>query len=208
MTGDRLITAEEQREAVALVARELGKRGLKVLALGSVAVLLRTGVTTSSSKDIDLHPFPVEDFIHYHDAIEEAAKALHGHMKLEPDGASITMHVPIRGGDVPVELITGREDFIHPNVLADAVKSAVVREGILVPTWEHLIAMKAEAWFDRTGPEKQKYLLDLSTIRDRTGEERAPLKRRELRRLVEMREARKREEMLRTIERVFAGQIR
>jgi predicted RNA-binding protein len=67
--------------------------------------------------------------------------------------------------------------------------------------------MKAEAWFDRTGPEKQKYLLDLSTMRERVGEEGVSLKRKELRRLVELRDARKHDEMIRTIERVFAGQV-
>lgn len=138
----------------------------------------------------------------FHDAIEAATKALKGTMKQEPDGASITLHVPVRGRDVPIELITGGE-FITPEVLADAVKTATPREGLFIPSWEHLATMKAEAWFDRTGPEKAKYLLDLANLRDLMAQEAAPLSRREVRRLVRMREDRKRREMLLTIERVF-----
>lgn len=32
---------------------------------------------------------------------------------------------------------------------------------VLVPPWEHTVAMKVEAWFDRVGSEQREYLEDL-----------------------------------------------
>lgn len=207
---DALVTPEEQREATRLVAGELAKHGLEVLVLGSVAVLLRVGgaVRTSSTKDVDMHAFPVGDVVQYWDILEASAKNLHGSMRMGTDGAAFVLHVPVQGRDVPVEIIEGNEDFIPPMVLVDAVETAIRIDGVWVPTWEHIAVMKAEAWFDRTGDMKRKYLEDLATLAGhlRPGAER--LNRSELKRLVAMREERKRQDMLLTLERVFAGLVR
>ncbi len=204
MTASGRFTAEEQLQALQRIAAKLRGRGLEVLALGSAAVALRTGQRGSVTKDLDLHAFPVKDILAFQDAIEGAVEALDGHMQWEADGSSITAHVPIGGREIPVEFVLGREDFIEPEVLEDAVGDAEKREGLLVPSWEHIVAMKAEAWFDRTGQEKRKYLEDLRSIGDWMAEHGQGIRRVEVRRVVEMRPDRKHREMLLTIERIFA----
>lgn len=190
-----------------LIAAELHKRGFGLMALGSSAVLLKSGAV-GSTKDVDVHPFHVEDVEKYWTVVEEVAHALGGHHKFEKDGASITLHIRVRGQMVPVEFIEGREDFIEPEVLADALKSAKVVDGIHVPSWEHLVAMKTEAWYDRTGEKRVKYLADLGRIRERVEAARESLKAAELERVIKLRPARKHEEMLATAFRELATVIR
>lgn len=204
MSASGRFTAEEQLKALQRIAAELRATELDVLALGSAAVVLRTSQRGTVTKDLDLHAFPVQDILAFEDAIEGTVKALGGHMHWEADGASITAHVPIGGRDIPVEFVLGREDFIEPEVLEDAVEHAEDREGLLVPSWEHIVAMKAEAWFDRTGQEKRKYLEDLRDIGDWMAEHDHSIRRAEVRRVVQMRPDRKHRDMLLTIERIFA----
>lgn len=203
----RPVTDEEHRQAVQVLVRELGKGGLSILAVGSTAVLFATG-RLGMTKDADVHPFPVEDWLAYHDLLEAVLERLGGTLQLETDGASMTAHIPVRGRNVPVELIEGREDFIQPEVLADAVASSRVIDGVHVPTWEHIVTMKAEAWFDRTGSKKDKFLEDLGELRDRIQDRGASLSRSEVRRLVGMRPERKHDAMNRVVDQTFSGMYR
>lgn len=207
MSSGGAFTAEEQIRALERIAGELAESGLGVLALGSAAVVLRTGQRGTTTKDLDLHAYPVDDFMQFWDALEEAVDRLGGRMDLEEDGASITAYIPHSGPDIPVEFVLGREDFIEPEVLQDAVETAEEREGILLPSWEHIVTMKAEAWFDRTGQEQRKYLGDLADVRDWMAQADRTLDRAEVQRLVELRPERKRREMMLTIGRVFEDLI-
>lgn len=205
MTPDRMVTPDEQLQVLRALADRLRAHGRRVLALGSAAVVLRTGQVDATTKDLDVFAYPVDDVVEFEEAIREAVEKLDGSARWEPDGASITLRVPVNGQDVPVEVILGREDFIQQEVLEDAVDGAGEAEDVLVPSWEHVVAMKAEAWFDRVGEEQRKYLLDLARIADSLDGHDERLDREEIQRIVELRPERKRTEMLRTIERVFAG---
>lgn len=207
MSSSGTFTAREQIEALYRLAEELQEDDVGVLALGSAAVILKTGQRSTTTKDLDLHVFPVEDILALHDTIEQAIDRLGGTMAWEPDGATITAHVPVGGREISVEIVFGRDQFIHPEVLEDAVETAEEREGVLVPSWEHIVAMKAEAWFDRTGRQQDKYLADLRSIREWMDEQDGGLSESEVRRLVELRPERKRREMMLTVGRVFEGRM-
>lgn len=210
MSPEGAFTAEEQLAALERIAHELEGSDLGILALGSAAVVMRTGQRGTTTKDLDLHAYPVDDILAFEDGLRDAIERLDGRMSWEPDGASITAHVPHGAREIPVEFILGREDFIEPEVLEDAVETAETaeeHEGILVPSWEHIVTMKAEAWFDRTGQEQRKYLSDLADIRDWMAEQDLDLDQAEARRLVGLRPERKRRDMLLTIGRVFEGRI-
>ena len=199
---DAPITDADHREALRALAAHFRPHGLRILALGSSAVLLKSGMA-GGTKDIDVHPFPVGDFERYWDAVGAVAQSLGGTVKLEPDGASITMHISTPHGMAPVELIEGREDFIEPHVLKDATETAHDVDGVLVPSWEHIAAMKAEAWFDRTGEARGKYREDMVKLAARFATDGTRLHAAELERLVRLRPARKQAEMLGTLFRVF-----
>jgi hypothetical protein len=204
--SDDLITDVEHREALRMLSAELAKRGYGMMALGSSAVLLKSGAI-GSTKDVDVHPFHIEDVEKYWTVLDEIATALKGHYKFEKDGASVTLQITVRGRMVPVEFIEGREDFIEPHVLADALKSAKVVEGVYVPTWEHLVGMKTEAYFDRTGEKKTKYLADLGVIRERIEAAGEKLGAAELERVIRLRPEKKHQEMLQTAFRELSAVI-
>ena len=200
-------SADEQLQALGTIAEELRETDLDVLAPGSAAVVLRTGQRSIVTKDLDVHPFPSDDVLDLWDGIEEAIQRLGGSVEWEPDGATITAHVPMAGRDLPVEFVLGRENFIEPEVLEDAMETAEKRERVLVPSWEHIVVMKAEAWFDRTGREQETYLRDLTDIRDWMEETGTSLQRGEVERLVELRPERKHREMMLTIGRIFENRM-
>lgn len=196
--------AEEQLRMLSRIADALDQTPLGVLALGSAAVILRTGPSGTVTKDLDLHVYPTDDILAFQDALEEAiVDRLEGRMAWEPDGASLTAHVPVMGKEMPVEIILGRENFIEPEVLEDAVRTAEEQDGVLVPSWEHIVSMKAEAWFDRSIHRKEKYLEDLWEIREILEETGDTLEREEVERLVGMRPERKHPGMTRIVIRVF-----
>lgn len=203
MSANGEFGARDQLKALEKIADEVREEGRDVLALGSAAVVLRTGHRSTTTKDLDVHAFPVDDIVALEEDLRDAIERLGGTMQWEPDGATITAHIPVGGWEIPVEFVFGRENFIEPEVLADAVDVAEERDGVLVPSWEHIVTMKGEAWFDRTGRKREKYLQDLRTIREWMDEEGGSLSRDEVRRLVELRPQRKRREMLLTIGRVF-----
>lgn len=208
MSPPGTFSAREQIEALHDLADELRKGDVGVLVLGSAAVVARTGQRSTTTKDLDLHAFPVDDVLELQSVLEDAIGRLGGSMRWEPDGASITAHVPVGGREIPVEIVLGRDEFIPPEVLEDAVDTAEEQDGVLVPSWEHLVTMKAEAWFDRTGRRRDKYLEDLRTIRDWMDEQDEGLSEGEVRRLVGLRPERKRREILLTIGRIFEGRMR
>lgn len=207
MTPPGTFSAPEQVEALDSLATELRKTGIGVLALGSAAVILRTGQRSTTTKDLDLHVFPVDDILELEDKLDDALERLGGTMQWEPDGATITAHVPTGGREIPVEIVLGRDEFISPEVLADAVETAEDRDGVLVPSWEHIVTMKAEAWFDRTGTQRNKYLADLRSIREGMDEQDEDLREDEIHRLIAFRPERKRREMALTIGRIFEGRM-
>lgn len=207
MTSGGAFSAREQVEALNEIADELRRGDLGVLALGSAAVVLRTGQRSTTTKDLDLHVFPVDDVLELEETIQEAIARLGGTMQWEPDGASITAHVPVNGREIPVEIVLGRDEFIQPGVLEDAVEGAEDLQGVLVPSWEHIVTTKAEAWFDRAGRRQEKYLADLRTIREWMDDEDESLSSDEVRRLVELRPERKHRDMMLTIGRVFEGRM-
>lgn len=207
MTAGAPLTASEQLEALELIAGELFDCGYRVLALGSAAVVLHTGQRGTTTKDLDIHVHPSGEFMPLYETIEEMVEQLGGSISLEPDGASLTAHVPLRGKDVTVEIVLGREDFIEPETLEDAVEGAEERDGFLVPSLEHLVAMKAEAWFDRTGEKERKYLKDLRDLEEWLADVDETIEREEVVRLIQMRPERKRMAMRRRIERTFEDRL-
>lgn len=127
------VSEAEQRLAVHLLADVLGERGFKILLLGSVAVLFKSG-QGGLTKDVDVHVPPSEDYESYYDALDWAVQRLGGPPpKLATDGSSITLWIPVEGRDVPVEVIEGREDFIDPVVLSDGMATATHHNDLYPP---------------------------------------------------------------------------
>lgn len=120
---------------------------------------------------------------------------------------TITLNITVRGKSITVELIEGTDECISPEVLSDAVKTAANVGDVLVPSWAHFVAMKAEAHYDRLGQEKQKYLGDLTLVRARLEERGVKLRRKELGRVIRMRHKRKQDDMLATVFRIFEKPI-
>lgn len=161
------VSPAQQVEAARGVALILDPLGFHLMALGNLAFLLLGG-RPRASKDVDVHVFPVRNDKEYGalvDGLEAGLRKTGGHFRIEQDGASITAHVPVGDALVMVELIEGRPEWIAPEVLLDAVRTARrTPQGILVPTAEHLLVMKAEAYADRQGPRKAEFLQDLASI--------------------------------------------
>lgn len=197
------LSAVDQEEALRWLSEVLGRAGFRLLALGSTALVVGWGVE-KTSKDVDVHAFPVgRRWEALFDALTAALDLASGHVRIEPDGASMTAFVPTRSGPVPVEIIEGREDFISPRVLADATRSARQVGAVFVPSAEHLLVMKAEAYADRTGPARAKFAADLLEVAEacfRTTAVNEP----EVGRLVQLRPARKRDTMARAIQDALA----
>lgn len=93
-------------------------------------------------------------------------------------------------------------------MLEDAKRSAQDVNGILVPSWEHVAVMKAEAWFDRTGEVRNKYREDMVKLAALSAKNGTTLDAAELERLVRLRPARKHDDMLATVFRLFDGVLR
>ncbi len=187
-----LFSTEEQVLAVERISGILWPLGMGVLVLGRVAMAFLFDLG-GSSKDVDVHPFPLEDkdLVRMADLIERELGP-RGRLRWEPDGRSLTVIVPIGDRDVPVELVLGGEDWIGEDVLVDAVRTGVRREGVVVPTPEHLFVMKAEAAVDRrTGYEASKFRQDMVQIARAVRSKDASLDMEEIERLIRMRPARK-----------------
>jgi len=191
--GLHVFSSDDQRAAVEGVAATLLPLDISLMVLGRVAMLYLFG-EGGASKDVDVHPFPMgsRDVLAMHDQLERAVAARGGHVRWEPDGRSMTLAYPVDDRLVPVEIILGGEDWISPEVLADAVATGTHTGSVLVPSPEHLLVMKAEAYFDRrVEPGHERFRDDMVHIveaLERRGEALDPS---EVRRLVVMRSQRK-----------------
>jgi predicted nucleotidyltransferase len=193
-----IFSPDEQRTAVEGVAEALGPLGIRVMVLGRVAMLYLFDMGRAS-KDVDIHPFPMKanDLIEVHETLEAAVQEGGGRVRWEPDGRSMTVHFPIEDREIPVEIVLGGEDWISPEVLKDAVSTGTSIEGVMVPSPEHLLAMKAEAYFDRRAePGVERFRDDMVDIVSGASDLDVSLDLDEVRRLVLMRPERKRTVML------------
>ncbi len=185
------------------------EHGLKVLVLGSSATLMLLGKARRMTKDIDIHTFPIV-FPDHIDLLQMVAKMFNGNIILHPDGATIQMNTIFEGKTVTVEIIEGGGDhFLLPEVLQDIVATAKIDEGIYVPTWEHLIIMKAEAHIDRRASElKKKYLDDLVELHSELVALQKSISEKELDRIIELRSLRKQAELRRLVIAIFGDVLR
>ena len=151
MADDLLaFSSDEQRLAVEGIADALRPLDINIMVRGRVALLYLFG-EGRASKDVDVHPYPMgtRDIMEMHDLLGSVVKDGGGRVHREPDGRSITVYHPIKDGHIPVELILGGEDFIDPLVLEDAIGTGSLSGNVLVTSPEHLLVMKAEAFFHR-----------------------------------------------------------
>jgi hypothetical protein len=120
-----------------------------------------------------------------------------GWARIEPDGRSISVHLPVKDRLVLVEVVMGGEDWIQQDVLEDAVRTAEEIDGAMVPSLEHLFVMKAEVFVDRRDAHSvNKARQDMVRITMDLRDDGAMLDMREVRRLVLMRPKRKHDRML------------
>lgn len=193
-----VFSVEEQRLAVERVAETLRPLGIRVMVLGRVAMLYLFEMG-QASKDVDIHPFPMEDqdLLDVQERLGSMIQDGGGHLRWEPDGRSMTVHVPIEGRLVPVEIVLGGEDWISPEVLEDAVRTGIPVGNVMVPTPEHLLVMKAEAFFDRRAEHGvERFRNDMLDIVEGTNRFDIQLDIVEVGRLVMMRPERKHDVMM------------
>lgn len=192
-----MISEEEIRTILGKLEEVFQERGIELLVLGSSAIVFRTK-SKRRTKDIDLHPFPIEDYIEYWDKLEAITKDLNGNIKLESDGASATLHFDYLNKRIMVELIdSGGPHFITKEVVDDMVDTADEIDGLYIPTFEHIIVMKAEAYTDRidSDPHKQDFFDDLVMLSNYLSENDLELDSDEINRIINLRIKRKREKM-------------
>ena len=189
-----LFSSDEQRMAVEGVADALRPLDIRVMVLGRVAMLYLFGMGRAS-KDVDVHPFPMasRDIVEVQERLEAVVKGGGGHVRWEPDGRSMTVAYPLADRLIPVEIVLGGEDWVTPEVLEDAIATGEYIGQVLVPSPEHLLVMKAEAYYDRVAePGHERFKDDMVQVVEgveRSGRTLDPV---EVRRLVLMRPSRKR----------------
>ncbi len=201
-----MIDEKEHYECVKKLVEAFNRHGIDILLLGSSAVLYRFG-NVRSTKDIDVHPFPTDPYEEFYDRLEEVAKELNGSFNIETDGASITFFATIGDKNITVELIdAGGSHFLTEEVLQNMTETSELIRGVHVPTNEHLIAAKAEAYMDRIedDPNKEKFFDDLVGIREKLLEKDIKLDSSEIDRVVGLRVERKRDGLKRTISSQFS----
>ena len=83
-------------------------------------------------------------------------------------------------------------------------KTSSIVDGIFVPTWEHLILMKAEAYVDRRADEtKRKYLDDLVELHSELRSTGKTIGEEEMDRIIRLRPSRKRTELRKLVIAIF-----
>ena len=192
-------TVEEQRAIARIVSELVQPLELKIMVLGRVALFYRYGIG-GSSKDVDLHPYPLlkVDILEVNDELAKALASRGGHLEWMADGRGLIVYMPFEERTAPVELIFGGEDWIDEDVLEDAIRTGEEMDGVLVPTDEHLFVMKAEAYVDRRDRAvADKYLTDMIQIVEALEKRGSGLDLDEVTRLVSMRPVRKHEIMRR-----------
>ena len=188
-----VFSSDEQRMAVEGLAEALGPMGIKLMVLGRVAMLYLFDMGRAS-KDVDVHPFPMasSDIVEVQERLEAVVEKEGGHVRWEPDGRSMTVAYPLADRLVPVELVLGGEDWISLDVLEDAIRTGTDLGRVLVPSPEHLLVMKAEAFYDRMAePGHERFRDDMVQVAEGTERIGGALDPDEVRRLVLMRHSRK-----------------
>lgn len=199
MVGDlSIISSDEQRMAVEGVATALKPLDINVMVLGRVAMLYLFDMGRAS-KDVDIHPFPMgsRDILVMQERLESVVTEKGGHVRWEPDGRSLTLAYPLADKLIPVEIVLGGEDWISPEVLEDAIGTGTYIGHVLVPSPEHLLVMKAEAYYDRMAePGHERFKDDMVQIVEGTEMNEINLDPSEVQRLVLMRPPRKQRIMI------------
>jgi len=199
-----MISEEEQKRILGELKDIFQEKNLNLLVLGSIAVHYRLG-PVGKTKDIDVRPFPIDDkFDVYWDKLEEITEEINGNLNIETGGSTITLLGRIEEMDVTIELIdAGGEKFLTKKVIDDMIDTADRIEGVFVPSLEHIVVSKAEAYLDRTEGDlsKEKYWEDLIRIRKKLKEKGLTLDREEIERVVKLRPERKIEDLLRILNR-------
>ena len=188
-----IFSSDEQRMAVEGVALALLPLDINVMVLGRVAMLYLFDMGRAS-KDVDIHPFPMgsRDIVEMQERLDSIVREKGGHVRWEPDGRSMTVAYPLDDRLIPVEIILGGEDWISPEVLEDAIGTGTYMDHVLVPSPEHLLVMKAEAYFDRMAePGHERFRDDMVQIVEGIERNRKSLFPAEIQRLVLMRPSRK-----------------
>ena len=112
-------TVEERRAIAGIVSELVQPLELKIMVLGRVALFYRYGVG-GSSKDVDLHPYPLVkvDLLEVHDELARALASRGGHLEWMADGRGLIVYMPFEERTAPVELIFGGEDWIDEDATA------------------------------------------------------------------------------------------
>ncbi|MFW6142344.1 MAG: nucleotidyltransferase [Candidatus Saliniplasma sp.] len=201
-----MIGEEEHRKAIQKIAEKFKGHDLDLLLLGSSSVLYRYG-TVRRTKDIDVHPFPMEPYIDFYEDLEEIAEELNGSFNIETGGSSITFFADIHGETLTVELIdAGGTHFLTKEVLDDMIDRADEIDGVHVPSDEHLIVAKAEAYLDRNEEDinKDKFFDDLIDLREKIEQGEIKLDNDEMKRVIGLRPEKKRSRLESIIDTQFS----
>ncbi|MBS3816276.1 MAG: nucleotidyltransferase [Candidatus Thermoplasmatota archaeon] len=188
-----MIGKKEHRRVLNKLAEKFDEHGLHLLLLGSSSVLYRYG-SVRRTKDIDVHPFPIGDYEKFYDGLEKLADELEGSFNIEIDASSITFFPEIDNKTYTVELIdAGGSHFLTREVLKDMVDQADKIGKVYVPSDEHLVVAKADAYLDRneSDPNKEKFFDDLTDLREKMKEEDIKLDYDEIDRIIKLRPERK-----------------
>jgi len=202
-----MIGEEEHRRAIEKISEKFKEHDIDLLLLGSSSILYRYG-SVRRTKDIDVHPFPIEPYVDFYEDLEEIVEKLDGSFNIETDGSSITLFAEIEGKTLTIELIdAGGSHFLTKKVLNDMIDQADEVNGVFVPSDEHLIVAKAEAYIDRNegDPAKEKFFEDLIDIREKIEEKDLELDYDELKRIVGLRPERKQSQLRSIIDTQFSG---
>ncbi len=207
--SEKMIGEEEQKRILAELSERFSEKDLNILALGSIAVHYRLG-PMGKTKDIDIRPFPIDDesFEEYWDKLERIKERMDGTLNMEKGGSTATLIASLKGKDVTIEVIdAGGEEFLTKKVIDDMIDKSEEIEEVYVPSVEHIVVAKAEAYMDRTegDPSKEKFRQDLVKIRERLKEKERELVGEEIERIVNLRVERKRDQLLNVVKRYLHG---
>ncbi len=201
-----MIGEEEHRKVLERLGEKFQEHELNLLLLGSSSALYRYG-DVRRTKDIDVHPFPIEPYEEFYEKIEELSEELDGSFNIETDGSTITFFAEIENQKYMIELIdAGGSQFLTKIVLDDMIDKADEIEGLYVPSDEHLVVAKAEAYIDHSekDPNKDKFFDDLNDLREKMVEKDIELDRDEIHRVIGLRPGRKHADLKRIITSQFS----
>ncbi len=201
-----MIGEEEHYKVLEQLAKKFNQHGMELLLLGSSSVLYRYG-HLRMTKDIDVHPFPIDPYEKFYDELEKIVKEMGGYFRLERDGSSITLSVELDSKIFLIELIdAGDHHFLTKKVLDDMLENADKQGDVYVPSHEHIIVAKAEAYIDRNrgDPNKEKFFDDLSDIHEKMIERGIELDHDEVIRVIELRLKSKQKRLRRLITSQFS----